>query len=381
MSTGDSPEAKVEPRQPPPGRKFPCPACGAKLDFDPKQQSLACPYCGHTEEVRPHEGYVEEHDYDTYLEKIAEEKTTIAGRSTEVRCTGCGAIVLLEDKIATDRCPFCTTHLENAPQSAEAMIPPESVLPFKIDSAKARAAFSAWLETLWFAPTSLRLLANLGQITGIYIPYWTYDSMTYSRYNGQRGIDRHVHQTYTERDAQGNLVTRTRTIVVTDWFPVSGEVEHFFDDVLICASKSMPIDKVNQLQPWDLPDLTPFKSEYLSGFTTERYAVGLEEGFASARGIMDSKIRQLCLRDIGGDHQRLGQVWTKHRGVTFKHLLLPIWLAAYRYHDKLFRIFVNARTGEVVGDRPYSTWKIIGAVLAGILAAVLIIGGIMALNR
>src|SRR6188508_594943 len=110
-------------------RKFPCPACGAKLDFDPKVQALHCPYCGHQEKIEAAEGdIVEERDFEEFLSHAAKEETTIAGRSNEVRCTGCGAIVLLEDKVATDRCPFCTTHLENAPQTAAAMIPPESLL-------------------------------------------------------------------------------------------------------------------------------------------------------------------------------------------------------------------------------------------------------------
>src|SRR5439155_13379858 len=83
-------------------------------------------------------------------------------------------------------------------------------------------------------------------------------------------------------------------------------------------------------------------------------------------------IRQLCCQDIGGDHQRLDEVNTKHLGVIFKHSLLPVWLASYRYRDKLYQILVNARTGEVVGRRPYSVAKIVSLIVAIILAAALI---------
>jgi len=206
----------------------------------------------------------------------------------------------------------------------------------------------------------------LGQLSGVYLPFWTYDSMTLSRYHGQRGDNYTTTQTYT--DSQGR--TQTRVVTLTRWTSVSGQVQYFFDDVLICASKSIPEERANQLQPWDLNDLEPFKPEFLSGFKTERYAVGLEEGFGHARQVMDQHIRMLCCRDIGGDHQRLDWVKTRYQNVTFKHLLLPVWLAAYRYREKLFRILVNARTGEVVGDRPYSVAKI----LALVLAILLIIG-------
>src|SRR5262245_7009857 len=215
------------------GRKFPCAQCGAKLDFDPTKQDLKCPYCGHEQVIEKSNVAVEEHDYETFLRQQLElNQTTIAGRSSEVRCTGCGAIILLEDKVVTEKCPYCTTHLENKPVEAAAMIPPESLLPFRHDSKKAREAFDRWIASMWFAPNELRQLANLGQPSGVYLPFWTYDSMTFSRYHGQRGDDYTTTDIYT--DSQGN--TQTRTVTHTRWTSVSGQVQHFFDDVLICAS-------------------------------------------------------------------------------------------------------------------------------------------------
>src|SRR5437764_1017429 len=99
------PKAPTVTSAPPAGRKFPCAKCGAKLDFDPSSRALKCPYCGHVEEIKPAEGAVEEHDFEAYLEHHAGANVTITGRSTQTRCPGCGAVVLLEDKVATDRCP------------------------------------------------------------------------------------------------------------------------------------------------------------------------------------------------------------------------------------------------------------------------------------
>jgi DNA-directed RNA polymerase subunit RPC12/RpoP len=361
---------------PPKGRKFPCPQCGAKLDFNPAEQALKCPYCGHLEEIQVGDQAIEEHDYETYLQRLADEEVTVQGLAKEVRCTGCGAIVMMEETLATDKCPFCTTHLENEPEPVHAMIPPESLLPFRLNDSQARDAFNHWIQSLWFAPTSLKQLANLGQLSGLYLPYWTFDSMTTSRYTGQRGDNYTDTEYFTTRDARGNLVTQSRNVIRTHWTPVSGQVQHFFDDVLIYASRGVPEAKVNQLTPWDLENLCPFRPEYLSGFKTERYSVMLPDGFNNARQVMDGYIREFCRRDIGGDHQHVERVWTNHQGVTFKHLLLPVWLAAYRYHDKLFQILVNARTGEVVGDRPYSYWKIFSTIFAIVLAIALILAGI-----
>jgi DNA-directed RNA polymerase subunit RPC12/RpoP len=366
------PEAKAAVMTNPPaeGRKFPCKQCGARLDFDPSQRALKCPYCGFVEDISPDKSGVHEHDYAQALAKVQTDQGTIAGRSNEVRCPGCGAQVLIEDKVETERCPFCATHLVNAPRTeAAAMIRPECTLPFHITDRQAIEAFNAWIKSRWFAPNNLREMANLGQLSGIYLPYWTYDSMTYTHYTGQRGDDYWETESYT--DAQGKR--QTRQVRKTRWHYVSGEVDHFFDDVLVCASKSLPLNYVNALEPWDLAHLETFRPEFLSGFKTERYVVTLAEGFGTAQQIMDVEIRRLCCRDIGGDHQMLSSVNTQHVGVSFKHLLLPMWLAVYRYHNETYRILVNARTGEVQGARPYSWIKITLAVMAGIIAVIVII--------
>ncbi len=360
-------------KAPPAERKFPCPQCGARLDFDPSVRSLKCPYCGHEEKIAPAESSVEERDFEEYLQRQASHQSTIEGRSSQVRCTGCGATVLLEDKVVTERCPYCGTHLENAPETAQEMIPPEGILPFQVELRKARAAFDRWLEHLWFAPNELKKLAALGQLNGVYIPYWTYDAMTFSQYQGMRGDDYFDTETYTEQDENGNTVTRTRTVTRTNWYPVAGEVQHFFDDVLICASKSLPENQVEQLTPWHLQHLTGFKPEYLSGFKTERYAIGLKEGFHRARTVMEAEIQQLCARDIGGDHQVVETVHTQYMGVTFKQILLPVWLASYRYRDRVYRLLVNAQTGEVVGERPYSVAKIVALIAVVLVLVVLLI--------
>ena len=138
----DGPAIKVAPiekdptvsKAPPTGRKFPCANCGARLDFDPKVRGLKCPYCGFEEKIeKGADTAVHELDYLEYLSREEGKGVALPGRSTETRCTGCGAIVLLEDKVATDKCPFCATHLETKPEAAKAMIPPEAVLPFTKD--------------------------------------------------------------------------------------------------------------------------------------------------------------------------------------------------------------------------------------------------------
>jgi len=259
--------------------------------------------------------------------------------------------------------------LENKPEAVHTMIAPESVLPFTVDLRKAREAFDAWLSSLWFAPNELRKIATLGQLSGIYLPYWTYDAMTISFYSGQRGDN----YTTTESYRDSNGATQTRTVTHTRWTSVSGDVQHFFDDVLICASKSLPADLITDLGLWPLNKLEPFQPDFLSGFKTERYGIDLKEGYQNSKRVMEPIIIQLIQRDIGGDHQRISDRKTRYSAVTFKPLLLPLWVAVYRYNDKTFQILVNGRTAKVTGYRPWSTWKIIRLVLLILLASSMIV--------
>jgi predicted RNA-binding Zn-ribbon protein involved in translation (DUF1610 family) len=359
-------------KAPPKGKLFPCLNCGAKVEFDPRSRSLKCPYCGHETAIDDEGGEVEEKDFDEYLDRMETGSgTTIAGRSSQVRCTACGAMVLLEDRVVTENCPFCGTHLENKPEHAEGMIAPESVVPFAIDLRDARQAFDKWLHGLWFAPNELKKIANLGQLSAVYVPYWTYDAMTYTRYTGMRGDNYTTTESYT--DSQGKR--QTRTVTKIRWWPVSGEVQHFFDDVLVCGSKSVPKHLVYKMEPWELHELEPFKDEFLAGMKTERYAVDLKEGLAEAKELMQPTILQLIRDDIGGDHQRIITNHTRYLGITFKHCLLPVWVANYHYREKLYQILINGQTGKVAGERPWSVWKILG--LVAIIA--LVVGGIIAL--
>jgi hypothetical protein len=228
------------------------------------------------------------------------------------------------------------------------------------------------VASLWFAPNDLARYADANAVKGLYIPYWTYDCETESDYRGERGDDYHETQHYTVT-VNGRTEHRTRTVTKTRWRSVSGRVSNSFDDVLVLASNSLPRAYTEKLEPWDLENLVPYRDEYLAGFVAESYQVDLESGFGIARQIMDQTIRSTIRRDIGGDHQRIHWVNTRYDDILFKHILLPLWLSAYRYRDRSFRFLINARTGEVCGERPYSAWKITLLVLTILLVIGIIV--------
>jgi ribosomal protein S27E len=343
--------------------------------FDPVSGALKCPSCGGTKAVQT-EGSVEEIPFDgrfrggQNLQKISE-------TALQVNCSGCGATVEFQPPEVAGSCPFCAAAIVAQPKSADPHIAPAAVLPFGLVRDKASNLIKSWLGGLWFAPSGLQNLARQESINGVYLPFWTYDARTVSSYHGQRGDYYYETQIVTQTDANGRSQPVERQVRNTRWYPASGRVRNQFDDLLICASKSVQKDKIRETDPWDLDKLQPYDPAFLSGFKAQRYQVELNEGFEDAKRQMESPIRNAVCRDIGGDEQQIYSCNTQYYDVTFKHILLPVWIGAYQFQGRVFQVLVNARTGEVQGERPYSAGKIFLAVLAAVAILVLLIS----LNR
>ena len=357
-------------------REFPCVQCGAHLVFAPGTSALTCPHCGTQNQIAEGTAPIEECDYASALRELA------AGEPLQetlaVKCSRCAAESSLPPNVTADKCPFCGAAIV-AEAASRKLIRPQCLLPFHITRDQAREAFRQWIASLWFAPNALKRVAEDEGMSGIYMPAWTYNSDTTSRYTGQRGDDYWETETYWDTETytenqNGQSVTRTRQVQKTRqvrktrWTSVSGQVANSFLDLLVRASNSLPEKQFDALEPWDLKNLVPYQDEYLAGFVTESYQIDLPAGFEHAKGDMEGPIRQTICGDIGGDHQQISSVSTRYFNITFKHLLLPLWLSAYAYTEKTYRFMVNARTGEVQGERPYSFWKIALTVLAAIAA-------------
>lgn len=357
-------------------QRFPCASCGADMEFDPKTGGLKCPYCGHEAPMPAPVAAaaaggvaVVERDFAAYLTPRAEQMRRLSEAAVEVQCSGCGSIIEFEPPEVAGLCPFCGAKIVAQPRAADPLVAPEGVLPFSITRKQATESIRTWLKSRWFAPNALKRQAEQGAIGGVYLPFWTYDAQTHTRYRGQRGEHYYETEYYTTTE-NGQTVRKSRQVQKTRWYPASGHVSRFFDDVLVAATRSLPRNRLDALEPWGLEAICPYEPAYLSGFKAQRYQVDLGEGFATAQQVMAGVIEQDVRRDIGGDEQRIHDMDTDYSAVTFKHLLLPAWISAYRYEKKVFQVIVNARTGEVQGDRPFSIWKI-GALIVTILIILL----------
>jgi hypothetical protein len=349
--------------------RFPCPSCGSDLRYAPGTGTLKCAHCGNEEPIPEARGAIRELDL-----RAATAQTLPESEMEEIRvaqCASCGAEIEFDAELHARECPFCASPIVSD-TGLSRHIKPQAQLPFLVTEEEARAALMRWLGRLWFAPSNLRKLARAGRaMQGIYVPYWTYDAETRTEYTGQRGTVYHE-SVPVQVVVNGRRATQMQQVARVRWSPVRGRVARDFDDVLVLGSRSLPKRFTDALAPWDLSALSAYEPRFLAGFRAEGYGVPVEEAYGEAREIMNGVIQSDVRRDIGGDQQRIDQLETEVGRLSFKHVLLPVWLAAYRYRDRTFRFVVNGRTGSIEGERPYSAAKIAAAIALALIVAALI---------
>lgn len=347
-------------------RKKSCKNCGAELTYKPGTSVISCGYCQHTETIITNTGFVEL-ELLPYLQRMG--KQAHSEDISMLLCKSCGATQHIEEHYKSLHCVYCSSPLILEDTFTESWILPGAVLPFQITQDASHAIFKKWIKGLWFAPNKLHRAALDQQVTkGLYLPYWTFDAQLKADYTGERG--EYYYVTRTTKDANGK--TRTHQERRTRWYPVSGRVSGFVDDTLIAASYQRQGKIPQKIAHWNLKKLQPFNSDFLAGYVTEKYTLSLEKGHLNATEEAHNIANRWARQDIGGDTQRVHHLDMDLKDETFKHILLPVYISAFRYNNKTYQFFVNGETGAISGSRPYSFWKIFFLVIS-ILTVIFII--------
>ena len=347
---------------------YTCSGCGAPLKYSPLTGTLRCEFCQRETPIEGAGAPIIEHDLRSALAAL--DHAPNQEITKEITCPKCGGSFTLDPYAVSTHCPYCDT-----PAITEFVndIQPESILPFRIGHQEAQSIFARWIGSLWFAPTAFTKYFNSDKkLKGYYLPYWTYDSNTISHYQGLRGDTYYVTVTRTMiRNGREEQVQVQEARV--RWRPASGSVSLSFDDISIGASKTISRAIIDSVGPWNTESLKPFDEEDLSGFEAEEYTIGLDNGFEYAKAKMSQVIEQAIRRDIGGDQQQIHSVDSNYLNVTYKSVLFPLWTANFKWKEKIYRYAINAQTGKISGERPYSIVKIVFAamLIAAIVAAAL----------
>lgn len=320
-----------------------------------KAESLECPSCGadvHT---------VGQH---ALCGKEASGSSNWGSRTQVVCCETCGAETILAEGSGTKPCPFCgSTKLANGGELPDIL--PESIMPFQVPEIRARQFFAKWIRRRLFAPSELKRQHHLDQLTGMFVPYWTYDAETYSPYSADRG-DYHWETEQYATTENGKSVIKNRDVRRLYWQRVSGVHLESFSDILVRGSDRLSNVLHGKVARFDLEQLVDYEPEYLSGFSVEKYSIGLQDGWERASQVICESLSDSIAAEIGGDRKRSLHFQTSFEEITHRHFLLPFWISAYRYHGRLYHFVVNGQTGEVRGKSPLNPVRVIVAILVAL---------------
>lgn len=346
--------------------QFPCKACGADMAFQAGAEALVCSYCGYREEIPRSADEIAERDFDSYDDSNKERGWGTARR--EIQCQACGAVTSVEPQVTSTECAFCgSAHVEDRAATSD-MLKPESLVPFAIERDEVKQRFKTWLSKLWFRPSALKSMAVADKLRGVYVPFWTFDTLTNSHWKAESGTYYYETETYTETGSGGQTETKTRQVRKVRWRWVYGTHAELFDDVLVPASQGIDTGLASRLR-YDTSALVPYKPDYLVALGAEDYQLGMKDAWPIAKANIDDAIRAACSRKVPGDTQRNLSVRTSYHNRTYKLCLLPVWVATYRFQNKVYRYLCNGQTGVIEGHAPYSWWKI-GLTAAGVVAVI-----------
>ena len=339
-----------------------CVDCGGTMDFDPATGKMSCPYCGRLEEIKiEDESFVaEELDFSS----ISEANNCDWGTQTKkVTCKSCGAQTVYSSEEIANICPYCGSN-QVMEEKTENIMAPGGVVPFSISSQEASLRFKSWIGKKFFCPKLAKESAKPKAFQGLYVPYWTFDARTNSHYTGQYGKRRTVRR-------------KDKMVTETHWYNTSGFYQQSFDDVLVCGASDQNRQLMTKMEPYDTRQVAEYKPEYLAGFLAESYTVKVKDAWETAKEKMTQIIRSGIARKIEHEHSaqdsRVSHVSTSYSNITYKYLLLPVWISSFQYNDKVYHFVINGQTGRVAGKTPLSPIKIALTVVAVIIIIIIMI--------
>ena len=348
-------------------KEYPCPNCGGQLLYDPDASLLKCSYCKSTYPVQKGAEKVVEEEIKNFLQMPLQANTIIA--KVSYKCSKCGSE---SDWPADDpafNCPHCGNRIVNPAAFDHFPITPTGIVPFLISKSEATDAFRGWIKTGLFYQSALPLESVINNLSGLYLPFWTFDCQTNSEWEGEGG--RYYYEQQTVRNSQGNM--ETRSVRRTKWIYRSGSYENFFNDILVCGSSRITQDRSAAVFPYNLNAVQNFNPEFIVGWDAEISSRDTRSCYSLYRSIVDSAVHNACVAACTIDTYRNLRIRSRFSCETYKHILLPVWVCDYAYKGKNYFFLINGQTGKISGTKPFSAGKIAIAVIIAIII-ILIIG-------
>lgn len=319
---------------------FLCPKCGGHLEFNIQSNLLTCLYCGYAPDTAEERSAADdERPMGEFLP--TESGHRWAASQQQLSCQRCGAVSLWPPEQKALECPYCASRQMIASAETELLIDPQAIAIMQIEEKEAVRRVKDWFGRGWFAPDDLNNAAQKHLLHPAYYPFWTFDGTL------------ELHWSCEVNDGNSSRYQ--------NWTNRSGVECELFNDELVSGLQHLKIKDLRKLGPYNLMDVIEFKPEYLAGWPTLTYDLPLAQASLLAReNVVRDVRRTLTERVLPGQQKRNLQTgglnWSD---MTFKNVLLPLWIGTYNYQGKEYKVYVNGQTGKVTGEKPRDLLKTI----------------------
>jgi predicted RNA-binding Zn-ribbon protein involved in translation (DUF1610 family) len=355
---------------------FSCPQCGANTAYSVEDGGLLCSYCGYYEKPETKIVGKGAQEFEFKVETLERLAQGWGEARKEIVCQSCGANVSLPMNTITVSCPFCGSNKVFQQKAVQSDLRPRFILPFKQNTAAVQEIARQWLGSSWMTPGALKQRALLQEFVPIYLPFWTFDSRCAADWKAEVG-----HQV-TERYYDGKeWKTRTKT----EWRWESGRAHSNYDDILVAGTGRLSEMHLETISDYNLQALNEYAPSFLAGIMAKTYDIQLEAAWEVARQKMRESTKEACMAQASTSQVRNFSMNMDFADESWRYVLLPAYLAVYRYDDQSFQVIVNGQTGQISGQRPVDwrkVWLVIGLCLLpgsflGLLGLItLLLGGV-----
>jgi hypothetical protein len=264
-------------------------------------------------------------------------------------CRACGGTVRAVPGEPLPSCLFCGgAAADLVPvDPPEGIEPPVGAIPFAVGEDDARAAFARFATSSFWYPSDLRS-ASLG-LRRLLLPAWAWSGAVETHWTG-------LVQAHTRSGKR----------------PVAGSETARMAQVLVPASRTLRLAELTALGRYDEGALGPFDAE---GADVPIELSELTRSAARSRAHDEMLVRHRDAIERRDDLVRI-RASSVTDDLVGRPVLVPVWIGAYRYGERSYRILVNGQTGRLVGAAPFS-WTKAAAVAGGVLLVLAVIVAIL----
>ena len=339
------------------GSNAKCKNCGSNVVFDPKTQTLVCPNCDSHFDFNKKQEEVKHKIDEGKLNDNSKKHDSWAKEMKVVKCETCGAEIMLTGLEMSKTCPYCGSDYV-AETSVLPGLTPDVVVPFTFNQSDAGDYFVKGMRRKFFAPRALKKKLPANKIHGIYVPTFTFDADSETRYNGVLIKKR------THTDSKGRTTTTTIRI------PINGIQNCTHKDYVVETSTKINSKQMNGILPYEFSKSSfAYDLNFIRGYSIEHYENRFADCYERAKSDMRQAIRSAILSKYDYTTVDYLNMDVKFSDELYSYRMLPIYSLEFEWKKKKYMVLMNGQTGKVGGGYPKSALKITITVL-GIIALV-----------